>query len=452
MNTACLLAGFILLFNPVIHIVDVIPDAIGFFLIVAGLTKPSAYIEKFAAARDGFFKLAWIEIVKVLSFAFIPYSSGSAKLLLAFVFGVIELLLFIPALTAMTEGFSFAGVWYNGTAIYQKKTIFGKPTSDLLTRTYRFVLFFYIVRVCASIIPELTELDLYEHVGNVTAVSRPATSFKPMLYIIISALVVLLGVIYIIVVTRFFRAVRLDRPFMEALDEKYRRDVLPNKPYFIAKDMKNVLFLFVGAALTSFAFPVDRVNLMIGVIPALFLLIAALILRKYVKEAVLLVPLCVIRAGTAVWNFIAEIRYFDTYSLDAATWAGEARTAYFTMAGTVCLENALALVIVLLFGVYLLKAVVKHLPLFGLQYESIQISKQAKDRETYAQIRTRVIWTMIFAGLHYAAACLYPFLILHTEIGVLVTSVVSILYIVYAIYTASFIRTRLYEQELNLIA
>ena len=58
MGFGLVIAGFTLLFNPVIHVVDLIPDALGFLLIVIGLTKMSFFIGKIEQARSLFIKLA----------------------------------------------------------------------------------------------------------------------------------------------------------------------------------------------------------------------------------------------------------------------------------------------------------------------------------------------------------------------------------------------------------
>ena len=56
MGIGLVMAGLILLFNPVVIVVDIIPDAVGFFLIVAGLTKMSCFIGKIEEARQTFLK------------------------------------------------------------------------------------------------------------------------------------------------------------------------------------------------------------------------------------------------------------------------------------------------------------------------------------------------------------------------------------------------------------
>jgi len=60
MGFGLITAGFILLFNPVFYVIDIIPDAIGFFLIAAGLAKLSCFVERIAQARSMFLKLAYV--------------------------------------------------------------------------------------------------------------------------------------------------------------------------------------------------------------------------------------------------------------------------------------------------------------------------------------------------------------------------------------------------------
>ena len=172
MGIGLVIAGFVLLFNPVIHVADLIPDALGFLLIVIGLTRMSFFIGKIEQARDLFSKLALLETAKIFMILTIPYASGSDIVLQTFVFGLGEALLFVPAINYLFEGLSFAGLWYNASAMYEKK-VFKRPLNKLIARikgkksvrghkvewiTYvrEQILFFYIFRICATLIPELT--------------------------------------------------------------------------------------------------------------------------------------------------------------------------------------------------------------------------------------------------------------------------------------------------------
>ena len=82
MGFGLMTAGFILLFNPVIMFPvfgDILPDAVGFFLIAAGLTRLSSFIGKLAEARDGFLKLAFLEMGKFVAMLALVRASGTAK-------------------------------------------------------------------------------------------------------------------------------------------------------------------------------------------------------------------------------------------------------------------------------------------------------------------------------------------------------------------------------------
>ena len=100
MRIGMLIAGFLILANPVIYLIDFLPDVIGMALIVLGLTKVSYLVGKLEQARALYQKLIIVEAVNLFSFAIVAMSPGNEKptmaLLLAFAFGVLELIFFIP--------------------------------------------------------------------------------------------------------------------------------------------------------------------------------------------------------------------------------------------------------------------------------------------------------------------------------------------------------------------
>ena len=112
MSIGYLLIGFLFLANPVIHILDIFPDCIGYFFIIKGLTKTAFFVDRIAESRRIFWKLALIDIIKVFAIGFWPFVSDSGLLLMTFVFSLLELLYFIPAITNLFEGMQFAALWY----------------------------------------------------------------------------------------------------------------------------------------------------------------------------------------------------------------------------------------------------------------------------------------------------------------------------------------------------
>ena len=461
MGFALITAGFILLFNPVFYVIDVIPDAIGFFLIAAGLAKLSCFVEKIAQARSMYLKLAYVEIAKMLSLLLIPYNGGSDKILYTFVFTVVELLMFIPALNWLFEGFGYTGIWYGGTALYAKHDITktvkqdGKRVKtvvrsvDAMTRTKNAVLVFYIFRVAATLIPELTELQLYDYLGEVTALGRSATYYKPFLYVVFALAVIIWGIGYIRKVCGFFGSLKKDKAYMDALTRKYEFDILPNGNFFTARNMKRVLMLLLLASAASFMPLVDGVNLMVGIISASLLIASALILRQYVKAAIFIVPISAVRGILSVVNLITQTRYFAEYNAMDAKWISGATERYYNMAMMETIEYIFALASFLFFIAVLMKAVKNHLEITGVETDNAMYSKRNRDIETYNVIGSKLLLSAVLTIINFIMYCAYHYLVVEMEAIGVITIVISLIWIAYMLHTVTTIANLIYNKELE---
>ncbi|MBE6541626.1 MAG: hypothetical protein E7672_04185 [Ruminococcaceae bacterium] len=476
MGFGLILAGFILLFNPVITIVDIIPDTIGFFLIVAGLSKMSCFIGKFSLAKDDFLKLAFVQIAKIICIAFIPFTSGSALVLMAFVFGIIELLLFIPAVINLFEGLSFAGLWYNGNAVYAQKQVSRKVlrlksadgkenkgkkklgfetvtrTKECITKTRNYILFFYIFRVCATFIPEITELEMYDHLGEVNAFNRSMASFKPLLYLIFSFAVIVLGIVYIVKISRYFGSIRRDTAFIEGLTNKYAEERKNRPTFFIASNMKLVLFIYCIAVVSSFIMPFDGVNVMIGAISSLTLIATSVMLSKYHKIAIASAAVAGVRAVISVFSCVLQVDYFveNLYTVEAISWVTKAYDMYYRMALIGVIENAVALVSVLIYLAVLLKVIKIHLSMFGVNTDSVQYNKRTRDLEVYNIVGGRLLMCGILAVINYIMGGAFHYINVNTEIAVLLSSSATVIWTAYTFSTVNTINKFVYGHELQI--
>ena len=454
-------AGFILLFNPVFYVIDVIPDAIGFFLIVAGLTKLSYFIEKIAQSRSMFLKLAFVEAAKIFSLLLIPYNGGSDKVLYTFVFSIVELLMFIPALNHLFEGLSYTGIWYGGTALYAKRDITKTVKSggrtekkvvrsvDAMSSAKTGILAFYIFRIVATMLPELTELQLYDYLGEVTALSRSATYYKPFLYVVFALAVVIWGVRYILRVSRFFGSLKKDKAYIDALNRKYEFDILPKGNFFAARTMKTVLLLLLLASASSIMIVLDGVNIMIGAISAGLLIAAAVMLRRYVKAAVFIIPIAGVRAVLSVINFVTQYYYFAEYNAMDAKWISGATERYYNLAMLEAVEYVFALASFLFFIAVLMKAVKGHLEITGVETDNAMYSKRNRDIETYNVVGSKLLLTAVLAIINFIMFCAYHYLTVEMEAIGVITTIITLIWIAYTVYTTNTIANLVYNKELE---
>ncbi len=482
MGFGLVIAGFALLFNPTIHVVDLVPDALGFLLIVIGLTKMSFFIGKIEQARSLFIKLALVEAAKCFMILTVPYASGSDIVLQTFVFGLAEALMFVPAVNYLFEGLSFAGLWYGATVMYEKK-VFKRPLAKLMVRisewepaaklieritgkkykkrTYAHkvewityvrdqILFFYVFRVCATLVPELTELQLYDNLGEVSAFSRSFAYYKPFLYVILGVTVLILGIKYIRTVSAFFKAVGKDQTFLANMDSKYRLDVLPRDTFFIARGMKQSLVCFTSAVFTSVVVTIDDVNILVGIISASFLIGAAVILKRYVPAAKCILPFAAVRAVLSVVNLVLQYNYYAEYDEMAVEYVTEAHSQYYRMAAFECAEYVFAAIGILLYMFFLLRAIKMHLEVCGIQHENAMYSKRNRDIETYNTAGGMLLLCTILAVINFIMAGAYHFIMVDMTLIVVINTAVTLIWAVYTWHTVNVINAMLYDKEIQI--
>ena len=162
MGIGYLIAGVIFLCNPVVNIDDLLPDFIGYLLLIRGLKQWSYISEPAREAKLYASRLMWVTLIKFLISAAIGIWNSSVlaqptmRLTYALVFSVWELILFIPMLNRLMESISMVGLMNDS-----RSAIFGV---DQLRLTG---IVFYSVRVACCMLPEFVYLQSSEQLSTV---------------------------------------------------------------------------------------------------------------------------------------------------------------------------------------------------------------------------------------------------------------------------------------------
>lgn len=447
MGIGYLLVGFFFLMNPVVHVLDLLPDCIGFFLIMKGLSKTALFVDHLSDARDKFGKLALIEVVKFFSILLWPSVSDSGMLLITFVFSIFELLYFIPAIKELKEGFDFAGLWYQGEAVYGKKVHKKdrKPT-ELGASWLRYTLFFYCLRIACSIAPELTALQLYDYVGTVNTISIRYSDYKPFLYVLLGLVVVIVGVIWYVRTCKYWNGIRKDTAFVHRLQQKYERDILPRTELFCAMRMKKVGLCYLLAVVTSLFCILDGVNILVGAISAGFLIAAALWVGKDIKLAYGVIPFAVIRAGLSIWNLIQQIQYFDDYQVEAVNWIDKAYDRYYAMAATETMEYIFTFAGLLLFILTYWRAIRLHLQTYNGNTTHVQYNSQDRNLELTNMAGSQLLLNTALTLVNTIAACAYRYALADVESMVVICIIITLIWIAQTYATVTKIREEIYAR------
>ena len=101
------MAGCLFLFNPTVNLIDVLPDVIGYLLILKGLYKLADLNGKIKAARQKFKAAVWIASGELLVMLAASVLEATWYLVFSFVFCVLKLIYLIPAFVNLFEGISY---------------------------------------------------------------------------------------------------------------------------------------------------------------------------------------------------------------------------------------------------------------------------------------------------------------------------------------------------------
>ncbi|MCI5512640.1 MAG: hypothetical protein MR471_00785 [Clostridia bacterium] len=297
-------AGFFL-FNPDLAVIDLLPDFIGYIFMSAGLSLLADINDYMFEARKRFKLMIYVGIAKSVSLFFMFGLTNSANLpyaflLYPFVFGVIELILLIPAYNNLFDGFLYLGARNGGDSPYLYE-LPDKETRRLLEdrcfdasamnhakheekniseRMLSLTKFFVIAKMSLSVLPEFSVLTntsyddvkrtshLYDYIGLLR------------FFAIFIALII--GIVWLVKMLRYIGTIKSDTVFIENLKENYRENVL-SKFGLMTRRRINVGFVFLKlAAILSLDLYLSYYNAIPDVLFPIAAIAGIYIIKRYV--------------------------------------------------------------------------------------------------------------------------------------------------------------------------
>ena len=264
--------GLIFLMNPNVNIVDVMPDFIGYLLIMRGLYAISAIYPHFRDAFTNFKYLTILSVAKTLALPVLFMISSteiSWLLLLAFAFGCLEIYYGIVAFSRLFEGIYYSAERGAGKAVFD-----GYDT----IRT--FTIIFAIFKPIASFLPEITTLSSSEY-GTVTDTGIVSyAQFRVPLIILIMIISLTVGIVWYVMARKYFRRLLSDSDYVSSLWEKYSRFSVESPHMIDRRIVLSGVTLFSAAALLALEIKLDGVNYIPNFVAGAFFIAGFLRVRK----------------------------------------------------------------------------------------------------------------------------------------------------------------------------
>jgi len=411
-----LAAGAIFLFNPTIHIVDLLPDFIGYWLIVCGLTLTAYISDTVAAARKSFVYLAFVEGAKLASCVLLVGANGTFVVLMAFTFSVLEAILFLPAVNDLFEGFASLGVrhagkWVFSVPVSPKKLKRAKKLEALLAgesdekkrsaiakrimkcrkektidqlKTLTVVAF--LVRAVGAVVPVLPNLMMYGDTLFISPTQINWQNFTGIYYILVWALGFGVGIPWLKAFRRYWKQVAGEEQFVSSIYSKCYDEVLCDKGRLCADMMKKVMVISVIAAIFTLVFPVDLVNVTPNLIVAGLFIAVFAYLKSYCKRiAVFGIVSCSVWAVISAVGIILQQNFRSNNYRPSIVVNGPvyAQKLYFQMEIFSYIEAALFLVCALIFAWVFMTALNSHIAMMpprkdGLERDSKKLKSCLK--------------------------------------------------------------------------
>lgn len=275
--------------NPIVAIIDPLPDFLAYLLLWWGLGYAADLQSHLAEARRGFLRMAGIDALKLVGLLFlvtvpVAEEQPSTQLLLTFVFSVLELIYAIPAWTHFFDGFYNLILNEGDPDRYDlvspargKRPARRRALLELLSGG---TTLWIIARAALATLPELTALSAFEHTGYVTNNDVDIYTFRGLFVLMAVVVMTVIGLRWLVRMLRLTVRLARDEALHAALTRRYAAEVLPNAGLFQRRRIRLGLGVATLAALLSVDFYVEELNVIPDVLAALALIAAILILRR----------------------------------------------------------------------------------------------------------------------------------------------------------------------------
>ena len=420
MKFAAIIAGLIFLFNPNVNLIDILPDAVGFGLILYGITPFSHIQLRVADAAKAFKMLTIIELIKLGSLYFYSFFSGTEQLmilLIAMVFAAFEIFFSWQAFSNL-----FLGLEDFGNAEEQPRMF------EKIKMIRAFTLIFVLAKAIFAFLPDLTLLDDARY-GEVTGTGISSwQDYRGVFTVFAFALILVVGIVWLCSAISFFRVVKKEK----ALVEEIR---LRSEAYY--SQTESLIYrhsiLALGFLLYAFFFclelKIEGYSLLPPMISAVLFMVFFFMMRRFFqKEALMGLIASMLYFITSGVSFVMLYRFADQYYLEDAGFGFsetiiEDISRVFEIFDEYLIINLIVALSQIVFFVMMLilLRIMKKLTAeqAGLpkslveekdKTDAMRYHEEKADREAKASIRKGLVVLLIFSVLTSLSCAVFPML------------------------------------------
>lgn len=447
--------GMIFLCNPLINIIDILPDFIGLLMIMHGLSKAAEVTDHLGDARDGFAKLAVVSAAQTCIVFTLPFNSSSYIMLMAFTFSVLSAIFFLPAVSHLFAGFSYAALRTGSAApnaVPSRGALRGKNqkySSVTALQIFTYVAFF--IRAAGSVLPLVPTIFVSHYVGQ-EGVNW--AEYINILYGLSCIVVLAVCLPWLLRFRRYIKGICGDQTLTNTLWQKYTDEILPNKGYLAAKRMRIILILSAIACGLCFCIYFDYVNMLPGILSTAFLIVIFAYLKQDYKQYALWgIILSVLTGAVSILHEALLIHYtggLNNYTPASFAFGTKQATVLYPRIMVACAAEAIFTIAAFAVLLYLLHRMMDaHIITYTGQFYRTEDQSVSEITRIRKGLRQRMLFTRITGSiallLNGAYASLAPWFPAIWILGGLLVALFT--YGMYTVY--SFMNENLYARILR---
>ncbi len=410
--------------------VDVLPDAIGYLLMMIGLRALADLNDYMENAITLCKRMMIVSACRFLSafwlFGFCtPKERPVTTLLISFIASVFELIFLTGAFKAMFDGFLYLGSRHDGTAM------FGDKQKNATARMWKVTLVFIIAKAVVTTLPEFSSLTLSSY--DDASPLRFLYNYISLLRTFSVIILIPMGLVWVVCFCRYIRSVLKDEPFLSALTEKYKAEVLPREDIFLRRAIgAGTIILSIGMCF-SLDIYIDYISLLPDFLCPIILLFGFVLLKPYIGKNVYF-PICAVaHTVTSAAVFFYSIYFYDHFTMSLALYSEKALLAYYTF----CI---LKITDSMFFGAMMLSLLpsIRHIIVSYTGFAPLSVAnfnREDKLKQVHGMLNKRITLVTVFSIAAALGSILYILLVRHATFIWLVEFSLCLTLVIYLIGT-----------------
>lgn len=245
MGIGLIFIGCCFLFNPVISLVDVLPDFFGMILILRGMSKIADLNNHIGESYLKMKAAMWVSLGKLVALFLAGAVDSTMRLTLALAIGVLDCVFLIPAFVEFTEGISYLAIRETNNHQYEE--------GNLKILSVSFV----VARAVSTVVPDFIVMMLKTSGGKVTSGHNNYSSVGPVLTAAFVLVTLVVGIVWLMSLKKTISSVTSDKELISRLEYRYRTEILENDEIMTRRCVKSFTTLMLCAFIPYITFKIS---------------------------------------------------------------------------------------------------------------------------------------------------------------------------------------------------